>query len=359
LVVNPGSTSTKIAFFVGEECIFSQHINHPRQELLGFGRIIEQLPYRLNYIKNALKKAGISPANCAAVVGRGGLLHPMAGGTYQVNEAMLADLEAGIQGEHPANLGGIIAHKIGVEYGIPAFIVDPVSVDEMDAVCRISGLKEITRSSLGHYLNVRRIARLAAEDMGKDYGLCNFVLAHLGGGISIFAMYKGRLVDVDSANHEGPFSPNRTGGLSSTDLIELCYSGKYTKNELLTKILHQGGVYSYLGTADIKEVEAKIVQGDKEALIVLEAMALQIAKNIAAMATVLKGVVDAVILTGGVAYSQLVTNYIRERVEFIAPVLLYPGEEEMAALAEGALRVVKGEEAAKVYMGKGGLNNEA
>ncbi|MGI6142283.1 MAG: butyrate kinase [bacterium] len=355
LVINPGSTSTKIAVYDGEEGILSERITHTREELYGFARVVDQFSFRYNIIKEELEKKGIPLTTLQAVVGRGGMLHPLAGGTYEVNESMLADLREGVQGEHPANLGGIIAHAIGRQYCIPAFVVDPISVDEMEPVSRLSGLKGITRRSLGHALNVRRVARLAARDLGRENHKANLVLAHLGGGISIYAQRQGRLVDVDSANQEGPFSPERAGGLPTTDLINMCFSGQYTREQLLALVLRQGGVYSYLGTADIQEVETRINEGDREARLVLEAMILQIAKNIGAMATVLEGQVDGIVITGGLAHSQYITGRIRERVGFIAPVLIYPGEEEMAALAEGALRVLTGQEEARHYTGKGGI----
>lgn len=357
LVVNPGSTSTKIAVYDGKECILMENIIHNRQELQTFARVTDQFPYRWQVIREVLETRGIPLSSLQAVVGRGGLLRPLAGGTYEVNEAMLADLHAGVQGEHPSNLGGIIAHGISKEYGIPAFVVDPVAVDEMEDVCRISGLKEIQRRSLGHALNVRRVARLAAGKLEKELVATNLILAHLGGGVSVYAQRRGRLVDVDNSNHEGPFSPERAGGLSTTDLIELCYSGKYTREEMLAKVLRQGGVYSYLGTTDMKEVESRVEQGDEEARLVLEAFVLQVAKSIGAMATVLEGDVDAVVLTGGVAYSQKITRMVKKRVAFIAPVLVYPGEEEMVALAEGALRVLEGQEKARTYYPEGGKSD--
>ncbi len=354
LVINPGSTSTKIAVYDGSERILAEKINHSREEILSFARVVDQFDFRYKIIKEELEKRDIPLTTLHAVVGRGGMLHPLTGGTYLVNEKMLADLRAGVQGEHPANLGGLLAHAISQQYGIPAFIVDPISVDEMEDVSRLSGLKEIKRRSLGHALNIRRVARLAARDLGREHHETNLVLAHLGGGISIYAQRQGRLVDVDSSNQEGPFSPERAGGLPTTDLINLCFSGRYTREELLALVLRRGGVYSYLGTADIEEVEGRIKAGDSEAQLGLEAMILQIAKNIAAMAAVLEGQVDGIVLTGGLAHSQYITGRIRQRVGFIAPVLPYPGEEEMAALAEGALRVLNGQEEARHYGGKEG-----
>ncbi|HHY36571.1 MAG TPA: butyrate kinase [Firmicutes bacterium] len=352
LVINPGSTSTKIAVYDGSKRILSEKINHTREEILSFARVVDQFDFRYKIIKEELEKKGIALTTLHAVVGRGGMLHPLAGGTYEVNEKMLADLREGVQGQHPANLGGLIAHVISQQYGIPAYVVDPIAVDEMEDVSRLSGFKAIKRRSLGHALNVRRVARLAARDLGKEYGKTNLILAHLGGGISIYAQRQGRLVDVENSNHEGPFSPERAGGLSTTDLINLCFSGRYTREELLNLVLRQGGVCSYLGTADIEEVEGRIQKGDREAQLVLEAMILQIAKCIGAMAAVLEGQVDGIVLTGGLAHSRYITGRLRQRVGFIAPVLIYPGEEEMTALAEGALRVLTGQEEAKQYVGE-------
>ena len=296
-----------------------------------------------------LKEEGIAAESLAAVVGRGGLLKPMPGGTYKVTEAMIEDLKIGVQGEHASNLGGIIAKGIADEQGIPSFIVDPVAVDEFDDIARISGLPELPRKSLVHALNVKAVGRRAARDMGKELTDVNFIVAHLGGGISIAPVKQGRIVDVNNANDGGPFSPERAGGVPVGDLIKLCYSGKYSQAELKKMTVGKAGLVGYLGTNDARDVIKMIENGDKKAELVFDAMAYQIAKEIGAMAAVLMGKVDAIVLTGGIAYSNLLCEKISKRVEFIAPVKVYAGEDEMLALAEGAQRILNNEEQAKIY----------
>ncbi|QSQ10366.1 Butyrate kinase 2 [Koleobacter methoxysyntrophicus] len=349
LAVNPGSTSTKIAVFDNSECILKETIEHNAAELNKFSRVADQYEYRLKVITDSLVKKGIPMETLDAVIGRGGLLKPMESGTYRVNEKMVEDLKEGLQGEHPSNLGGIIAFNLGQDYQIPSYIVDPVAVDEMEDIARISGLKELSRRSLSHALNIKAVGRKVAKDAGRSYFDCNFIIVHLGGGISVTAHRKGRMIDVNNANSEGPFSPERTGTLPVSELVQLCYSGKYTYDEMKRKITREGGVYSYLGTKDMREVEKRIEKGDREAELILEAMVYQIAKEIGAMATTLKGDVDKIILTGGIAHSRTVTAKIIERVEFIAPVVVVPGEEELESLALGALRVLMGEEEEKTY----------
>nr|WP_250160247.1 butyrate kinase [Caloranaerobacter azorensis] len=286
----------------------------------------------------------------SAVVGRGGLLKPIAGGTYKVNERMLEDLKVGVLGEHASNLGGILAHEIASQLNIPAFIVDPVVVDEMEDVARISGMPELERKSIFHALNQKAVARRAAKELGKAYNEVNLIVAHLGGGISVGAHKNGRVIDVNNAlDGEGPFSPERTGGLPVGDLVKLCFSGKYTLAEMKKKIKGNGGLVAYLGTNDAREVVKMIENGDKKAELVYKAMAYQVAKEIGSLAAVLEGKVDGIILTGGIAYDKRFTKWIIDRVSFISKVFVYPGEDEMIALAEGGLRVLRGEEEAKVY----------
>ncbi len=350
LVVNPGSTSTKIAVFDDEEEVFSVNIFHPSEEIAKYGKIIEQYEFRKQAILDILKEKGIELETLSAVVGRGGLLRPIEGGTYIVNEKMLEDLREGRQGEHASNLGGIIAHAIASPLNIPAYIVDPVVVDEMDAIAKYSGLPEITRRSIFHALNQKCTARKAAEELGKKYEEVNLIVCHLGGGISVGAHKKGRVVDVNNAlNGDGPFAPERAGGLPAWDLIQLALSGKYTKEELKKKLAGKGGVVAYLGTNDMREVEERVKNGDKKAEEVYKAMAYQVAKEIGALSAVLAGDVDAIVISGGLAYSEMFVNWIKERVSFIAPVFVYPGGDEMRALAMGALRVLRGEEEAKEY----------
>ncbi|SHJ28749.1 butyrate kinase [Lutispora thermophila] len=349
LAINPGSTSTKVALFKDGMSVRSKNLSHPKEELEHFEKVTDQYDYRKTIILKWLEEEGIELQNLAAVVGRGGLLRSMPSGTYKVTEAMIEDLKIGVQGEHASNLGGIIAKSIADTQGIPSFIVDPVAVDEFEDVARISGMPELPRKSLVHALNIKAVARKAAKDMGKNLEDMNLVMAHLGGGISIAPLRKGRIIDVNNANDGGPFSPDRTGTLPVGDIIKMCYSGKYTYAELKKKISGKGGLIAYLGTNDAREVQKMIDEGDSKAFLIFDAMAYQISKEIGAMAAVLHGDVEAVVLTGGLAYSKLLCERIEKRVGFIAPIKIYPGEDEMLALAEGAARVLSGEEQAKIY----------
>lgn len=349
LAINPGSTSTKVAIFDGNELITQTSLNHSPAELEGFQHIADQYSLRKDIVLGWLKENNISLDQLRAVVGRGGLLRPMPGGTYLVTEGMMKDLTQGYQGEHASNLGGLIAKAIGELAQVDAYIVDPVAVDEMIDVARISGIPQIERRSLGHALNIKAVGHRAAAEMGKTFQEVNLVVAHLGGGISVAPVEKGRLLDYNNANEMGPFSPERTGSLPVGDLAKLCFSGKYSHNELKKKIKGKGGLTAYLGTNDARVVEKRIQEGDQEAARIFNAMAYQIAKEIGAMATVLQGKIDAVILTGGLAYSKHLVQEISERVSFIAPIMVFPGEDEMKALNEGALRVLEGVESAKIY----------
>jgi butyrate kinase len=350
LIINPGSTSTKIAIFDNEKPVLEQTLRHSNEELAPYATVIDQFEFRKNVILETLNANGINISKLSAVVGRGGLLKPMEGGTYKVNSSMLTDLKAAVMGQHASNLGAIIADEIAAQLGIPAFIVDPVVVDEMDEIARFSGMPDIKRVSIWHALNQKAVARRAAADLGKKYEDTNLIIAHLGGGISVGAHRKGRTVDVNNAlDGEGPFSPERSGGVPIGGLMKLCYSGKYTIEEMKKKITGKGGLVAYLGTNDGREVVKMIEAGDKNAELIYKAMAYQVAKDIGACAAVLEGKVDAVCLTGGLAYDKLLTGWIKEMVSFIGDVRIYPGEDEMIALAEGGLRVLRGEEAAKEY----------
>ena len=349
LAINPGSTSTKIAIFKDEENILQKNLSHSAEEVAKFVRVTDQYEYRQKMILDWMKEVEISTESLSAVVGRGGLLKSIPGGTYKVTDAMIEDLKIGVQGEHASNLGGIIARGIADPEGIPAFIVDPVAVDEFEDIARISGMPDLPRKSLVHALNIKAVARRAARDMGKSIKDVNFIVAHLGGGISISPLLKGRIVDTNSANDGGPFSPERAGGVPAGEIIKMCYSGKYTLAEMKKKVVGKAGLVGYLGTNDARDVVRMIESGDKNADLVFDAMAYQIAKEIGIMATVLMGKVDAVVLTGGLSYSELLCERIARRVAFIAKVLVYAGEDEMMALAEGAARVLKGEEKAKLY----------
>ncbi len=350
LVINPGSTSTKVVLFSNEQMLFEKKIEHNSKELSNFNKIIDQYQFRQDIILSFLKEKRINLSTLDAVVGRGGLLKPITSGTYRVNKKMLEDLRKGVSGEHASNLGGILAYGIAENLSIPSYIVDPVVIDEMKPVARISGMPEIPRISILHALNQKAVARKAALDLGKKYEKANFIVAHLGGGISVGIHCKGNVIDVNNAlNGEGPFTPERSGGIPVGGLVNLCFSGKFTKDEIMKKIKGKGGLVAYLNTNDVREVIKGIEQGDKKAKLILEAMAYQVAKEIGAATTVLKGQIDAIILTGGIAYANEFINMIRDRVSFLSLVMVYPGEEEMLALCEGALRVLKGEEVEKIY----------
>ncbi|PID81317.1 MAG: butyrate kinase [Clostridiales bacterium] len=350
LAVNPGSTSTKIAIYDNEKEVFETTLRHSAEKINQYATIFDQFEFRKQVILDALSEAQINLTKLSAVVGRGGLLKPIAGGTYAVSEAMLEDLKKGIMGQHASNLGGVIAHQIASRLNIPAFIVDPVVVDEMQDVARISGMPEIERKSILHALNQKAVARRAAADLEKQYDQVNLVVAHLGGGISVGAHQQGRVIDVNNAlDGEGPFSPERAGGLPVNDLAKLCFSGKYSLAEIKKLINGKGGLVAYLNSNDGREVVQMIKAGDKNAELIYRAMAYQIAKEIGACAVVLKGKVDAIVLTGGLAYDDMLIGWIKQSVEFIGKVMIYPGEDEMSALALGGLRVLKGEEQVKEY----------
>ncbi|MGB9592937.1 MAG: butyrate kinase [Anaerolineae bacterium] len=350
LSINPGSTSTKVALYEDESPVFVEVIRHSADEIAQYKRIVDQYEFRRDVILRVLEEKGVDLKSLHAVVGRGGALPPVASGVYRINEWMLEDLRQPKR-EHVSNLGAFIAREIAERAGVPAFIVDPVSVDEFEPIARISGLPEIERKSLSHALNLKAAARKAAKVLGKPYEELNLVVVHMGGGISVSPHRKGRMIDVNQAlDGTGPFSPERAGGLPIGDLLRLAYSGKYTFDELWRRCVGGGGLVAHLGTNDAREVERRIAEGDEHARLVYEAMAYQTAKEIGAMATVLKGEVDAIVLTGGLAHSEMLTGWIRERVEWIAPVLIFPGEDEMEAMTMGALRVLRGEEQAKEYV---------
>lgn len=351
LAINPGSTSTKIAVFDDEKPVFETTLRHPAEDINKFEKIYDQYEFRKSVILDTLSENEINLTKLSAVVGRGGLLKPIPGGTYVVTDRMIEDLKVGILGEHASNLGGILAHEIASGLNIPAFIVDPVVVDEMDDVARISGMPELDRKSIFHALNQKAVARRAGKDLEKPYELLNLVVAHMGGGVSVGIHKGGKVVDVNNAlDGEGPFSPERAGGLPVGGLVKMCYSGDYSHGEIKKKLKGKGGLVAYLNTNDGREVSRMIDEGDKKAELVYKAMAYQIAKEIGAGAAVLKGRVDAVVLTGGLAYDNRLVGWIREKVDYLGTVLVYPGEDEMIALAQGALRVLREEEQAKTYL---------
>ncbi|MCU0643538.1 MAG: butyrate kinase [bacterium] len=349
LVINPGSTSTKVAFFENETPRFEEKINHPIEQLKQFPNLWDQFELRKNDILEFLARYQISLQVLSAVVGRGGLLKPIPGGTYGVNDAMIIDARKGIQGEHASNLGCALARSIADQAGVSSYTVDPVAVDEFEPLARFSGHPLIQRKTISHALNIHSVGRMAAEKLGIDLLKTNFIVAHLGGGISICPLKGGQIIDVNDASSSGPFSPERTGSLPLQQFIDLCFSGKYSERQMRKLIMGEGGLIAYLKTNNAEEVERRIREGDDEAKMVYEAMAYQIAKEIGAMATVVKGDVRAIVISGGLAQSKMLIDWIKERVKFIAEVLVLPGEFEMEALVNGVLRVLRGQEEAKTY----------
>ena len=350
LIINPGSTSTKIGVFEDETLLFEETLRHPTEEIAKYASIIDQKDFRKKIILDFLKEKDCDITSFNVIVGRGGMLKPVSGGTYAVTDALLEDLKKGVQGQHASNLGGILAREIGDEVGVPSYIVDPVVVDELTEVARISGMPDLPRRSIFHALNQKAVARRYAKEHGVRYEDLNLIVIHMGGGVSVGAHQKGRVVDVNNIlDGEGAFSPERAGTVPVGDLIKLCFSGKYTEKELYKKICGNGGYNAYLGTNDARDVEKLAKEGDHKAQVVLEAFYYQLAKDAGAMAAVLCGKVDQIILTGGIAYSPLTEEKLKERLGWIAPFTVYPGEDELLALAQGALRVMNGEEAAKEY----------
>lgn len=353
LIINPGSTSTKIAIYNDAKEELTETITHSSKVVGQYKEIYDQFDFRLELILDVLKEKKIALDKLTAVIARGGNMKPVLGGTYQVNEEMLHDLKIGVMGQHASNLGGGLAYEIAHRLGLNAYVVDPVVVDELDIYARYSGSPLIARKSKDHPLNQKAVGRIAAQKIGKTYEEMTFIIAHLGGGISVGAHKKGKLVDVNnSLNGDGPFSPERTGGLPFGSVVDLCYSGEYTKRELMKKFVGHGGLVGYLGTNDGREVGKMIQSGNKEAENVYKAMGYQIAKEIGAMSVVLKGQVDGILLTGGLAYDDFLMDWIEEQVSFIAPVQVFPGEKEMEALALGVLRVLHSEEDIQHYPNK-------
>jgi len=346
LVINPGSTSTKMALFEGQEELTRATLSHNPDQLKAYRGIWEQFEFRLREVRTWARAAA---DRADAVVGMGGLLRPLPGGTYGVNQRMLDDARGNLQGEHASNLGCALADALAREYGCPALVVDPVSVDEFEPLARYSGHPLMERRSLSHALNIHAAARRAAEELGLEAEHTNVVVAHLGGGISVSPVRGGRIIDANDASSDGPFSPERTGGLPLQQFLSLCFSGSYGEQEMRLLVRGRGGLTAYLGTNSALEVERRIAGGDTRAREVFEAMAYQISKEIGAMATALSGDVQAIVLTGGCASSGVLTRWITDRVRSIAPVLVYPGEDEMRSLALGALRVITGSDTALEY----------
>ena len=352
LAINPGSTSTKISVFDDEKELFIKTLRHDPKELDQVGTILEQDKFRTNLVLEAMKENNVEPSSLNAVVGRGGLVRPVHGGTYKITEKMLTDLkDPTIWGRiHASNLGAFMAKGLADDLKIPCFIVDPVTVDEFDDISRISGIPEIERKSLFHALNIRYTARQLAKKINKDFSQCNMIAAHMGGGITTAVIKQGRVVDVNNALlGMGPFSPQRAGALPIGDVIEMAFSGKYTKKELLTYLSKSAGLMAYLGTDDGRVVTEKIEAGDKKAKEIFDAMIYQIAKEMCGYAAVVNGKLDGIFITGGLAYGKYLVEELSKRISFLAEVHVFPGEFEMEALTQGAVRVLKGIEEANEY----------
>ena len=347
LVINPGATSTKIAVYEDETEVFSASLSHAPEELSGFSRVVDQLPLRERLVRSALQNAGYATASFDAVCSRGGLVRHIPSGTYAIDDQVIHDIYHPPFGEHASSLGPLIAHSIAAEAQLPAYLVDPVSVDELQPLARVTGLDGMERESFFHALNQKAVARKAALDLGKPYESLNLIVVHMGGGVSVAAHEKGRVVDVYNVRDEGSFSLDRAGSLPVNAVVNLCFSG-VSKAQIKRTLSFESGVFSYLGTRDFREVERRMLEGDAEATLIFQAMAYQHAKDIGAMAAVLRYAVDAILLTGGIAYSDRFCAELSGYVAKIAPILRYPGEEEMRSLALGALRVLRGE-AAKTY----------
>ncbi|MBC8581614.1 butyrate kinase [Zhenhengia yiwuensis] len=346
LTINPGSTSTKIALFKDNELEFEQVLRHPAEELNQFSKLIDQYEYRKEKIINFLEEKNITLKDLDAISCRGGLIGPIPSGTYTINDSLFTRLSTDVV--HASNLAGIIGYNLSKELDIPSYITDPVTVDEMAPIAKVTGIPGIERKSKFHALNQKAIARRAAKQLNRKYDESNFIVIHIGGGISIGAHEKGKVIDVNNViDGDGPMAPTRAGSIPVEAVIDLCFSGKYTRTELKEYVSQRAGLTDYLGTSDVRDVQEMMEQGNEQAKMLYEAMAYQICKNVGAMATVLKGKIDAIVVTGGVAYSKQFIRLLKERIDFLGEVIVIPGEEEMLALAEGALRVLTGEEEAK------------
>lgn len=350
LVINPGSTSTKIGVFENDTLLFDKTLRHPAEEIAKFATIPDQKSWRKELVEQALAENNFDMKKLTAICARGGLVKPIRGGTYATSDALLADCVAGVQGQHACNLGGLIAREIGDELGIPSFIADPPVVDEMQAIARYSGHPLIQRVSKFHALNQKAVAKRYAKEHGKKYEDLNLIVCHMGGGCSIGAHVHGSVVDTQNAlDGDGPFSPERSGSLPTGQLVSLCFSGKYTAGEVRKMLAGHGGLVAYTGSNDMRDLLKAAAEGDKEIAATVDAFHYQIGKEVGAMAAVMKGKVDQIILTGGIAYGQETVDAITDMVGWIAPITVYPGEDELLALAQGALRVLNGEEPARVY----------
>ena len=346
LIINPGSTSTKIGVYSDEKEVLVETLRHSSDEIAKYDSIFEQKGFRKEVIMNVLKENNIDLNSLDAIVGRGGMLRPIPGGTYEVTDKLLEDLKVGVSGQHASNLGGILASEVGIR----SFIVDPVVVDELQDVARISGIPELPRRSIFHALNQKAVAKRYAKENGSKYDDLNLVVVHMGGGVSVAAHRGGLVVDVNNTlDGDGPFSPERSGSVPVGDLVKLCFSGKYTQSEIYSNIVGKGGYVAYLNTNDARDVLKAREEGNEYASLIFDAFIYQICKAIGEMSTVLNGKVNQIILTGGIAYSPIVVNAIKEKVQWISDLTIYPGEDELLALAQGAIRVLNGEEEAREY----------
>jgi butyrate kinase len=351
LAVNPGGTSTKFGVYRETESLFEENIRHLPCELEKFDTTISQLRFRRDVVLETLSGRGFDIGDLTAVVGRGGAFKPLESGTYRVSRSLLDDIIEGdsLQADHPSNLGAPLAHSIAEEAGLPSFFVDPVCVDEMAEEARLSGHPLLPRISLSHALNIRMVAYKAAQELGRAFSELNLVVLHLGSGISVNAIRRGRMIDTSNANDGGPFSPQRTGALPTTGLMKLCFSGKYESVEMKKMLLKQGGLFSYLGTDHVGEAVRRAEEGDRQADLVLRAMVYQIVKEAGAMAAILGGELDAVVVTGGIAHNAWMVEKIGSLLKFLGTMLVYPGESELEALVRGVLRVLDSIEDEKKY----------
>jgi butyrate kinase len=350
LIINPGSTSTKIGVHLNGEMKVNQSVKHADEELRQFPTIWHQYDYRKNAILGVLADNGLLVREMNAIACRGGNVRPLPGGTYRICSKMIEDMKSGIYGAHPINVGGLVAYDLGREFDIPVFTADPPMTDELCTSARYSGIPQIARQSSFHALNQKATARKVSVELGRSYQELNLIVVHLGGGISVGAHKNGKIIDVNNAlDGDGAFSPERAGTLPAGDLVKLCFSGEYTKDEVLKLLTGRGGLYAYLGTTNAIEIERRIAQGDQKAAEVYEAMVFQVAKEVGAAAAVLEGKVDAIALTGSLVYSKVLLESLLKKISFIAPVHLNPGENEMEALADAVLRYFNNEEELAVY----------
>ena len=350
LIINPGSTSTKIGVFEDETLLFEETLRHSTEEIASYASIVDQKDFRKDIIVDLLKQKDFDIHSLQVVVGRGGMLKPISGGTYPVTDALLEDLKAGVQGQHASNLGGILAREIADSIGVPSYIADPVVVDELVPEARYSGVPELPRVSIFHALNQKAVAKRYAKETGKAYDSMNLIVVHMGGGVSVGAHRAGKVIDVFNAlDGDGAFSPERAGGVPNGALIKMCFSGKYTEAEVYKKVVGNGGFNAYLGTNDMRNVDKMVEEGNEKAKLILDAFILQVAKDMGSMACVLEGKVDQIVVTGGIAYDEAVVDGLKKQAGWIAPMTVYPGEDELLALVQGGLRVLNGEEAAMVY----------